>query len=134
MKSDLFFQWNGDDLITKLLSFLSVNLINDLFWFLPYTVMNIYIFIKILCYLKTGKESVYQHVSFTILKVYLFWVLIYLCSIGFGFLITQSYHGIDGPYAPYGSLTITYLLLGNFVFLLLFAPLWNKYVKMWVMH
>ena len=133
IKRDLFFEWKGDDLFTKIISTLSVNIIYDFFWLLPYTIMNIYIFIKLISYLLKGGENVYPHLSFIILKVYLFWFLIYLCSIGFGFLITDTYHGLNGPLAPYGSLTITYLLLGNFVFLLLFTPLWNKYIKKWVM-
>ena len=132
MKRDLFFEWRGDSLFAKIITILSVNIIYDFFWLLPYTIMNAYIFVKLLTYLLKGGKNVYQYVSFNILKVYLFWFLIYLCSTGFGFLITETYHGLNGPLAPYGSLTITYLLLGNFVFVLLFVPLWNKIVKNWV--
>ena len=134
MKSNLFFQCKGDNMYAKITSIVSVNIIYDLFWFLPFTIMNIYIFIKILRYAKKDENNLYQYGSFTILKVYFFWVLVSFCSIGFGFLITETYHGLNGPLAPYGSLTITYLLLGNFVYLLSFVPLWNKYIKNWLTY
>ncbi|MEZ5056307.1 MAG: hypothetical protein R2879_04645 [Saprospiraceae bacterium] len=72
--------------------------------------------------------------SFTILKVYLIWTVIYLCSIGFGLALNEGdlESLFAGPYAPYGGLTITYFLLGNFVYLLWFVPLWNWRIKYWV--
>lgn len=73
--------------------------------------------------------------SFEILKVYLFWCLAYLCSIGFGYFLEDNHVGsFFGEHAsPYGIYTITSLLLGNFVFLLIFVPLWNKFLKKWVL-
>ena len=107
---------------------------SDLFWLLPYTIMNIYIFVKLINYLIKENRDVYQYMSFVILKVYFFWCIVYLCSIGFGFFLENGGLGslLGGVASPYGGYTITYLLLGNFVFVLLFVPLWNKIVKNWV--
>ena len=132
LKNHLFFQIRGDNLFSKITSIISINIIYDLFWFLPYTIMNIYVFTMILRHAQRDEKSLFQHGSFTILKVFSFWVLAYFCSIGFGFLITETYYGLNGPLAPHGSLTITYLLLGNFVYLLSFGPLWKKYIKNWL--
>lgn len=132
IKRNLFFEWKADDFYGNIKSILTLSIFYDFIWLLPYTLMNIYIFIRFIRYLCVEGENAYQYIGFIILQVYLFWVFIYFCSIGFGFLITETYYGINGPLAPYGSFTITYLLLGNSIFILLFIPLWNKFLKDWV--
>ena len=62
---------------------------SDLFWLLPYTIMNIYIFMKLINYLIKENRDAYQYMSFVILKVYFFWCIVYLCSIGFGFFLEK---------------------------------------------
>jgi hypothetical protein len=130
----LFFEWKGAGLFTNIASSIAMNIIYDLFWLLPYTIMNVYIFARLIIrLLDGGEEGIYAHLSFTILKVYLFWVVIYLCLTGFGFFEADTINKLSSPIAPYGSFTITYLLLGNFVFLILFIPAWNKFLKKWVL-
>jgi hypothetical protein len=121
----------GDNIIEIIFSNIFLNIIYDFFWLLPATIMNFYIFYKLITSLLQEKENVYEYISFLILKVYLFWCLIYLCSIGFGSFIKEDSLGslLSGSFAPYGGLMITYILLGNFVFLILFVPLWEKYIK-----
>lgn len=123
-----------DNLLTAFFESIARIILSDVFWLLPYTVMNIYIFKKLIKYLIEGREHVYEHLSFVILKVYFFWCIIYLLSIGFGSFLEEDNIGslLGGGLAPYGGYTITYLLLGNFVFLLIFVPLWNSYIKKWI--
>lgn len=126
-----FLTTEGDNITEIIFSNIFLNIIYDFFWLLPATIMNFYIFYKLITSLFHEKKNVYEYISFLLLKVYLFWCLIYLCSIGFGsFIKEDSLESLlAGPFAPYGGIMITYILLGNFVFLILFVPLWEKYIK-----
>ena len=132
---DLFFEGKGDSVVTKIISIFFVNIAMDLIWLLPFTIMNLFVFIKLIGHLIKGNGSTYQYISFILLKVYLFWCLIYLCYFSFVFFTNKTFDNDGGisPYFPYGSATIIYFLLGNFCFLLIFVPLWNKFLKKWVM-
>ncbi len=132
ISKDVFLQHQGENLLMKFVSLICVNIFNDLFWALPYTIMNLYIFSKLLRNLNTGNKYVYHQMSFIILTIFTLYCVIYLCFIGYDLLFSDSYQALDSPYAPYGSFTITYLLLGNFVFLLTFLPLWNKFIGSWI--
>jgi hypothetical protein len=55
-----------------------VNIFNGWFWLLPFTIMNLYVFIKLIRHLIEEKKWPYQHISFTLLKVYAIWGVIYL--------------------------------------------------------
>jgi hypothetical protein len=122
----------GDSIVSKIGSTFFINIYFDLFWLLPYTIMNLYVFVKLINHLIQGQGSTYQHVSFVLLKVYLFWSLVSLCIIGYAFYRSGTFDNSLSPYSPTGSLTILYLLLGNFIFLLVFVPLWNKFIQKWV--
>lgn len=123
-----FFHFEGDNLIDNIISNIFLNVISDWFWLLPFTILNIYIFLKLLKLLAMNEVNIYERMSFILLKVYFIWCLIYLFSIGIGLIIKENTLSslIGGPFAPYGSYAITYFLLGNFTFLLLFIPLWNR--------
>ena len=129
-----FLTTEGDNITQVIFSNIFLIIIYDFFWLLPATIMNFYIFYKMTTSLLQEKEKVHEYISFLLLKVYLFWCLIYLCSIGFGSFIKEDSLGslLSGPFAPYGGLMITYILLGNFVFLIFFIPLWNRFVKHWL--
>ena len=136
VSKNLFFEGRpaeGVEMVSKVASNIYINIIHDLFGLLPYTLMNLYIFFKLIKHLMKSEERIYQILSFVILKLYLFWCLIYLCYISYIFLKTGVFKDTNSPHSPHGSLTITYMLLGNFVFLLIFVPLWNKFIKKWVM-
>lgn len=132
---DLFFEGKGDWIATKIASIIFLNIFNDLVWLLPFTIMNLYVFIKLIDHLTKGEARTYQYFSFILLKVYLFWCMIYLCYFGFVFFTAKTFDKDGGisPYFPYGSATIIYFLLGNFCFLLIFVPMWDKFIKKWVM-
>ncbi len=132
IRSDIFRQHRGDEMWEKLISIIFGNIAYDLIWVLPYTIMNLYIFVKLLRMLNSANEFVLQKISFTILKKFTLCCVFHLCFVGFEKLFTDSNQTIYGPYAPYGSFTITYLLLGNFVFLVTFVPLWNKFIGSWI--
>ncbi len=131
---DLFLEGKGDSIATKIISIIFVNIFFDLLWLLPFTIMNLYIYIKLVCHLIKGEGRTYQYISFILLKVYFLWCLIYLCAIGFVFFKTNNLENDGGmsPYFPYGSATIIYFLMGNFCFLLIFVPLWDKLIKKWI--
>jgi len=135
IKSVSFIVIKDNILISVLESFFRI-VSSDIFWLLPFTIMNIYIFYALIKGLLEGNKNMYQHMSFIILRVYLVWCIIYLCSIGFGFGIEdrsiESLFG--GVAAPYGGYTITYLLLGNFIYVLWFVPLWNWRIKNWIIE
>lgn len=132
LNKKLFFQKNGDSIVTKIKSIIFLNLINDLFWLLPYTIVNLYFFIKLINHLVKNEEKIYQHLSFILLKMYIFCCLTYMAYANYIFLKTNAYKDLDSPLSPHGSLTIIYMLLGNFCFLLIFVPLWNKFIKKWI--
>jgi hypothetical protein len=97
--------------------------------------MNVSIFASLIIrLLDKGEEDIHAHHSFAILRVYLFWVTMYSFLVGFGFMKDGPSNAIISALSPYGSFTITYLLLGNFVFLLLFVPLWNGCLKKHVLQ
>ena len=134
IKRALFFQGKGDTIVAKAISTFFANIAMDLFWLLPYTIVNLYFFTKLIRHLVKNEEKAYQHLSFTLLKLYLFCCLIYLGYANYIFLTTHTYEDSNSPLSPHGSLTITYMLLGNFIFLLIFVPMWNRFLKKkWVM-
>jgi hypothetical protein len=95
------------------------NLILDLFWLLPFTLVNIFIFYKWL-----NKFSI-DYINSLVLKIYIIWCLFYGFSLGVK-LYNRS-GGLDlsfwGPYAPHGYLTIVYFLIGNFLYFNIVLPL-----------
>ena len=87
---DLFFEGKGDSVVTKIISIFFVNIAMDLIWLLPFTIMNLFVFIKLIGHLIKGNGSTYQYISFILLKVYLFWCLIYLCYFSFVFFTNNA--------------------------------------------
>jgi hypothetical protein len=103
------------------------NLILDLFWLLPFTLVNVFIFYKWL-----NKFSM-DYINSLILKIYIIWCLLYGFSLGVK--LSNSSDGLDlsfwGPYAPHGYLIIVYFLIGNFLYFNIVLPLLNMlYTKL----
>ena len=106
-----------------------LNIVVDLFWLLPYTLMNMFIFFKLVTYCwSDDRFSLSDHLNSIIIKVFVTWCFIYLCTIGFGVFGEIKNIGslLSGPYAPYGSLILVYTVLGNFVYVQLFHFVLNR--------
>ncbi len=132
VNDDIYLQYKGPSVLRNLGILISLSLIFDLIWLLPYTLMNAYVFYRLIVLSKSESRYVSARMSFTILLLYFIWCMVYLGISGVHYLTSTSQRILFGPCAPYGSFTITYFLLGNFVFLLIFVPLWNKYLGSWI--
>lgn len=106
----------------------------DLFWLFPFTIMNLHLYINLIQQLLKSRVGIYQIQSFVILRTYLIWCAFYCCAICFNYWSKGTNSGglFSGPFSPYSDISITYLLLGNFVFMLFFVPLWNLFVREWL--
>lgn len=125
-RKDLFFRIEGDNLFEKLNFLFVVNLFNDLFWYLPITVLNTYLFYMLITSLKGNRGNVLHLYSYRILQVFLVWTVLAL------FLNSCGSTLFKDDLAPYSSLILLYVFLGNFVFASLFIPLWKWKLEGWL--
>lgn len=122
---DIFLQGMGDGFFEKLRSLIGLNIAYDLFWLLPYTVMNVYLFLQLIDLLESRVEDVYHVICLRILQVFLVWSLIaFVVGLNGG-------DAFQGVYSPYSSFSIVYTVVGNFVFASLFIPLWKWKLGYW---
>lgn len=129
---DIFWAGIEDSVLDKILSSLFLNLFYDFVWLLPYTILNLIIYINLINSLIQNKKDIIKKQSIFILKSYAFWCILYLCIVGYIFYTKGSFEDSHSPYAPYGSLSTIYLFLGNIIFTLIFIPSWNHSLKKWI--
>ena len=117
------------DYFTSFLATVYLNIVADLFWLLPFTLMNMFIFFKLVtCRWSDDGFSLPDRLNSVIIKVFVAWCFIYLFTIGFGVFgeIKDIGSLLSGPYAPYGSFVLVYTVLGNFVYVQLLNLVLNK--------
>ena len=107
------------------------NLLVDLFWLLPFTVMNIVVFSQLTRSIFSGNRRLFlNHINSLMLKAYAVWVCIYVIVILFAYaqegdLYVPNY----ATYAPFGHLALVYFLLGNFTFFNVVLPLLDSFLR-----
>lgn len=124
----------SENILISLLENVSRVLVSDLFWLLPYTAMNMFVFYVFVVSLLKGHDNFLPKLVLTLMKLYLLWVFAYLLLTGFGTNLKENGIGsfLSGPFSPYGSYTITYFLLGNFTFLYIVDTFLKKRLGRWI--
>lgn len=119
------------NIFRNILGTIYANVLTDLFWLLPFTIMNIVVFSQLARSNSSESRKLFlNHLNSLILKAYAVWGCIYIIAILVGINQKRDLDLITGdPYAAYGHLALVYFLLGNFTFFNIVLPLLVGFLK-----